>query len=330
VEVGNVREKRNGAELTVLERSIIRQLQDDGRVSYSAVGRALGVPEPTVRRSAQRLVEDGVISITAVGNPQVLGLAAMASLALTVNWPDVERLALSLLQIPSIDYVATTLGRFQVIAEVGAKDLNDLMRKVAIARALPGVKASETFVYLNLFHQEFRWPDPGGLMSSPERASAQAPTEIERRLIIALRDNGRRSFRRLARDLGVSERQVRSTYAGLAERGIVRVMAVVNPARLGLNTMAWLGIKVRAAVPVLQAAAAVAANERIDYLAICAGRYDMLAETACANDAELAEVVERQLGSLDAIEEIEVFRYVRLQYVNETVWSAGRVSALDA
>ncbi len=322
-------DRRGDAELGATERSIIKLLQEDGRVSYTAIGRTIGMPEPTVRRTVQRLVDEGVIAITAVGNPQVLGVAAMAWLALKVDWQEVRTVTERLLEIPGIDYVVTTFGRFQVMAEVGAKDLHDLMRKVSQARALDGVRATETFVYLDLVYQEFRWPIPGNSMAVNIADVSEPPSESERQLIMALRENGRRPFRRVARTLGISERQVRAAYASLIKRGVVRVMAVVNPARLGLNTMAWLGIKVKPAVAVLDAAAQVAANERIDYLVACTGRYDLLAETACVDDAELGLVVERQLGGLDCIEEIEVFRYLRLDYLNESVWGAGRVTALE-
>ncbi|HEX7301010.1 MAG TPA: Lrp/AsnC family transcriptional regulator [Solirubrobacteraceae bacterium] len=318
-------------ELSPGERKAVALLQDDGRTSFAHMSKVLEVPEPTLRRMVRRLIGERVIAITAVANPRLLGLNAMAWMAVRADWSQTQGLPARMLEISGVDYVATTTGSFQLFAEIGARDTIDLMQRIELMRALPGVRSTETFVYLDLFHQEFRWVGPG--LSTPAARRGVGGTrpvgELEQKLILELRRDGRKSFRKIAQDLSVSERQVRRAYAGLTDSGAARVIAVLNPARMGLKSMALLGMRVSPSVSVQRLAAALADEPRVDYLVICTGRFDVLAEVACTGPEELASVVEDRLGAIDGVQDIEVFSYLRLQYRDESVWSAGRVSALE-
>lgn len=316
-------------ELSPVEVAAVALLQDDGRASFADMSKRLEMPEPSVRRLVRRLIDERVIAITAVANPRLVGLDAMAWTALRVDWSHVRQLPAELLKIRGLDYIATTTGSFQVFVEIGARDSTDMADRLRLIRSLPGVRATETFYYLDLYHQEFNWVGPGAEAERRGVGGGHPVGELEQRVILALRRDGRRSFRRIAHDLAVSERQVRRAYAALTESDAVRVIAVVNPARMGLTAMALLGIRVRPSVPLEQVAAAIAAEPRVDYLVICTGRFDFFAEVACAGPEELATVVEERLGAIEGMEQIDVFSYLRLQYRDESVWSAGRVSALE-
>src|ERR1700751_6360041 len=65
-----------GAPAVVLDSTsklIIEQLQQDGRRSYTAIGKAVGLSEAGVRQRVQRLIDGGVIQIVAVTDPMTLG-----------------------------------------------------------------------------------------------------------------------------------------------------------------------------------------------------------------------------------------------------------------
>ncbi len=318
-------------ELPQIERWIISLLQDDGRMSFNGIAQRIGLSETSARRQVQRLIRDGTIAITAVANPRLLGLEAMAWIGVTVNWARAENLQSSLLEIRGIDYVATTSGRFQILAEIGATDTSDLSSRIDLVRAVPGVTSTETFPYLDLFHQEFRWlgpnnPNEGHL----ERASVvRSLSDLDRQLILELRRDGRQSFRQIASSVDAPEHQVRARYARLVDAGVLRVMAVLNPARLGIDTMASLGIRVEPATPVREVARAVSDLRGVDYVVICIGRYDIMAEVMSRSREDLAHMVEHDLGRIDGIASNELLQYLRLQYRDESVWSVGRVSAVE-
>ncbi|SDY18041.1 Lrp/AsnC family transcriptional regulator, regulator for asnA, asnC and gidA [Saccharopolyspora shandongensis] len=56
-----------------LSKQIIEQLQQDGRRSYAAIGKAVGLSEAAVRQRVQRLLDSGLIQIVAVTDPLQLG-----------------------------------------------------------------------------------------------------------------------------------------------------------------------------------------------------------------------------------------------------------------
>src|SRR5438105_15817178 len=54
-------------------KEIIEQLQQDGRRSYAAIGKAVGLSEAAVRQRVQRLIDGGAMQIVAVTDPMTLG-----------------------------------------------------------------------------------------------------------------------------------------------------------------------------------------------------------------------------------------------------------------
>src|SRR5215468_8097960 len=67
---------RSGASRVVIDdvsKLIIEQLQQDGRRSYAAIGKAVGLSEAAVRQRVQRLIDGGVMQIVAVTDPMTLG-----------------------------------------------------------------------------------------------------------------------------------------------------------------------------------------------------------------------------------------------------------------
>jgi DNA-binding Lrp family transcriptional regulator len=317
------------AELSADERAVIELLQEDGRRPFSEMARDLGAGESTVRRIVNRLLEGQVMAVTAVANPRLLGLEAIAWIGIRVDWREADGIQDALLGVRGVDYVVTTTGRFHVMAEISARDLEDLAGRIDLVRQLPGVDSTESFLYLDLFHQEYQWAGSQTAAKSERSPRPRELSEFDQRVVIELRRDGRRSFRAIGRDLGAPEHQVRTAYANLVDRGILRVMAVLNPARLGFDAMAWIGFQTDPSVPAAEVAQAIAAHRSVDYVVICTGRYDVMAELVCRSTAEMATTVEREIGSLAGVQSLEVFPYLDLKYRDERVWSAGRVSALE-
>ena len=57
-----------------------------------------------------------------------------------------------------VDYVVTTAGSFDILAEVVCEDDAELLELLTKRiRTLPGVQSTETFVYLKLNKQHYNW-----------------------------------------------------------------------------------------------------------------------------------------------------------------------------
>ena len=75
-----------------VSKQIIEQLQQDGRRSYAAIGKAVGLSEAAVRQRVQRLQDAGVMQIVAVTDPLTLGFRRQAMIAIKTDG-DLEKVA---------------------------------------------------------------------------------------------------------------------------------------------------------------------------------------------------------------------------------------------
>lgn len=138
-------------------KAIIAELQQDGRRSYSAIGRAVGLSEAAVRQRVQRLLDGGVVQIVAVTDPMQLGFARQAMIGIRADG-DLEPIAAELGKIPEVDYVTITAGSFDVLVEVVCESDDQLLELISgQIRAIDGVRSTESFVYLKLVKQTYSW-----------------------------------------------------------------------------------------------------------------------------------------------------------------------------
>jgi Lrp/AsnC family transcriptional regulator for asnA, asnC and gidA len=138
-------------------KAIVEQLQQDGRRPYAMIARAVGLSEAAVRQRVSRLQEAGVIQIVAVTDPLQLGFRRQAMVGIRVDG-DIRAVADALAEMPEVDYVVITAGSFDVLVEAVCADDDHLLELVGTRiRRLPGVRSTETFVYLKLRKQHYDW-----------------------------------------------------------------------------------------------------------------------------------------------------------------------------
>jgi Lrp/AsnC family transcriptional regulator for asnA, asnC and gidA len=142
--------------LDEISKRIIEQLQADGRQSYAAIGKAIGLSEAAVRQRVQRLHDAGVMQIVAVTDPLKLGFRRQAMIGLRCDG-DLEKLADQLAGMEEIDYVVLTAGSFDLLLEVVCEDDDHLLEILTRIRGVPSVTSTETFVYLKLRKQTYTW-----------------------------------------------------------------------------------------------------------------------------------------------------------------------------
>jgi len=140
-----------------IAKRIIEQLQRDGRRSYAAIAKDVGLSEAAVRQRIQRLLEAGVMQIVAVTDPLMLGFRRQAMVGVRAEG-DLREVAERLGKLDEIDYVVLTAGSYDVLLEVVAEDDDHLLRVVnELIRQVPGVRSTEIFMYLRLVKQTYSW-----------------------------------------------------------------------------------------------------------------------------------------------------------------------------
>jgi len=143
--------------LDAVSRRIIEQLQQDGRRSYAAIAKVVGLSEAAVRQRVQKLLDAGVMEIVAVTDPLRVGFRRQALIGLKAEG-DLRQIADKLADVPEVDYVVACAGSFDLLVELVCEDDEDLFRLINDrVRTTPGVRATESFVYLRLVKQTYTW-----------------------------------------------------------------------------------------------------------------------------------------------------------------------------
>ncbi|MET9624311.1 MULTISPECIES: Lrp/AsnC family transcriptional regulator [unclassified Streptomyces] len=137
--------------------AIIEQLQEDGRRPYAAIGKAVGLSEAAVRQRVQKLLDQGVMQIVAVTDPLTVGFRRQAMVGVNVEG-DLDPVADALTAMAECEYVVMTAGSFDLMVEVVCEDDDHLLDVInKRIRTLPGVRSTESFVYLKLKKQTYMW-----------------------------------------------------------------------------------------------------------------------------------------------------------------------------
>ena len=140
-----------------IDRRIIAELQQDGRKPYTQLAPAVGLSEAAVRQRVQRLVDNGAMQVVAVADPRLLGFTRQAMVGLKVEG-DTRLVADALAALPEVEYVVLTGGSLDVLAEVVVEDDEHLIRLLnEKIRALPGIRETETYIYLRVHKETYHW-----------------------------------------------------------------------------------------------------------------------------------------------------------------------------
>jgi Lrp/AsnC family transcriptional regulator for asnA, asnC and gidA len=153
-------------------------------------------------------------------------------------------------------------------------------------------------------------PRPG-----PEREDLRMTTppldEISQAIISELQQDGRRPYAAIGKAVGLSETAVRQRVQRLVETGVVQIVAVTDPHRVGLTRQAMIGI--RAEGDLQKVADALAAMTEVVYVVITAGTFDILAEVLCENDDQLLGILNDRIRTLPGVIGTETFVYLKVR-----------------
>ena len=135
--------------------------------------------------------------------------------------------------------------------------------------------------------------------------------EIDRQIIAILQKDGRVPFAQIAEQLKVSAGMIRLRYNRLAEMGVLRVVAITNPLRMGYQTMALIGIKADGN-NLLEIADKIAALDEVIYLIVVSGAYDIMIEIVCRDQNHLLQFLTERLYKIEGVRVTESFMHLKI------------------
>jgi Lrp/AsnC family transcriptional regulator for asnA, asnC and gidA len=132
--------------------------------------------------------------------------------------------------------------------------------------------------------------------------SADSLDRVDREILRQLQSDGRRAFREIARDLGVSEATVRARVRRLQDSGVLRILAFADPLKLGGSVLALLRVEADAHTRIVET---LAQWQEVTYVSTLMGRADVYIQVVCRDNEALWSLVSERLRTLDGVLETE-------------------------
>ncbi len=138
---------------------------------------------------------------------------------------------------------------------------------------------------------------------------------LDRRIIVQLQEDGRRSNVAIARALGVTETTIRHRIDRLIANGFIRIAAVIDPRKTPYLTDAMIWIRLERG-HAREAGEHLAALPNVVYVAYTAGRYDMLIEALFESDEQLFEFLTGTLARVPGVMQNETYHVLQTVKIN--------------
>jgi Lrp/AsnC family transcriptional regulator for asnA, asnC and gidA len=162
-----------------LDIKIVNLLLEDGRMPASEIARRMGdISERAVRYRIDRMVNEGVVRISAVARPQAFGLTTIADVWLEVESDRILEVAKKLAQYDNVSYVACGIGESDVSIQIVAKDTAEIYQFVTeVVRKVPGVRKTTTSIVPLILKDVYQWRVPESIAREISDKEVPATTD---------------------------------------------------------------------------------------------------------------------------------------------------------
>jgi Lrp/AsnC family transcriptional regulator for asnA, asnC and gidA len=135
--------------------ALIKELQMNGRASYSKLSKKIGMPSSTIHDKVKRLISIGIIKgYTIIIDKEKIGLNNVAIIGVETGAKQFRDVAKSLCEIREIAEVYGTTAEFDLMVKVRAssrEELSDVLNRI---RSLDGVDDIYVSSILEVFKEE--------------------------------------------------------------------------------------------------------------------------------------------------------------------------------
>lgn len=137
--------------------SIITILQQDGRASYADIADKVGLSLSGCRIRVQRLLESGVMQIGAIKQRSDMTDDLLFGVGINAHG-DLQDVTELLRAESGLEFMARTVGRYDIIATLSFNSLRDFNRLISRLLALPSVTYSEQWLHVQIVRERYDRP----------------------------------------------------------------------------------------------------------------------------------------------------------------------------
>ena len=145
-------------------------------MSASEISRRMtDISERAVRYRIDRMIDAGVIQISAVVNPESLGFNIKADVWLEVESDLILEVARKLAAFENVTYVACSIGQNDISVQVVAKDTAEIYHFVTeVIRKISGVRKTTTSIVPIVLKDVYQWRIPESITTEIAEGKATA------------------------------------------------------------------------------------------------------------------------------------------------------------
>ena len=159
--------------MDLIDWKLIMQLQSDGRQTFKDLGESIGFTSLGAKKRVDKLIQKGIIDISALVNTEKLDLRLALIMLEIENAETMRKIIDRYSKCPRIINFFTTMGGFNLIALVMAEDQGTLesecVEKCAL-RSGEGIRRSEIYLIGGVHHYPFMPLKADALRESAEIA----------------------------------------------------------------------------------------------------------------------------------------------------------------
>ena len=141
----------------------------------------------------------------------------------------------------------------------------------------------------------------------PDYKRAVSLDDLDRAILEAHQEDAFCSYRELAEKRGVTEATVRNRIRRLKASGVMDLVLVINPYKIGYNAVVIIGIKLRSEASPDEAVSALLAIPGVSSVVMVTGRFDLFAWYVCRDLEEYKHFVTEELREVPGVGAFESF-----------------------
>jgi DNA-binding Lrp family transcriptional regulator len=138
--------------------------------------------------------------------------------------------------------------------------------------------------------------------------------DLNRKIITSLKRDGRCSYAKLAKELGVNVATATKRVEKMLQEDVITIETVLNPFKFGFNAHAFISLDIDLS-KVDQVCAHLVSNPNISLLATVFGRFDVIIIADFPTWETLQEFITRELPGINGISRIDTFPIIEIKKI---------------
>ena len=151
--------KKYSLSIDDLDKRIIKELQQNGRMTYKSIARKLNVSDGTVRFRTRRLIQKKLLKVSASINPFLMETSIAALVGMQLEKRTHKQTMEKIAALEGVVSVCNATGEFDLLVEV-LVDSREGLNKFLIEdlSRIEGIQSTQTFVYLDAINKWIEIP----------------------------------------------------------------------------------------------------------------------------------------------------------------------------